>query len=75
MGYIESNRLSDEQIVYKAKLHWIIFGKPCALIVLGAVLLIILPIAGMIVLAIGLIALIPPVTNYTTSEFGAPTSE
>jgi uncharacterized membrane protein YdbT with pleckstrin-like domain len=70
MGYIESNLLPDEQIVYKAKLHRIIFWKPCALIVLGAVFLFILPIAGMIVLAIGLIALIPPVTDYTTSEFG-----
>jgi uncharacterized membrane protein YdbT with pleckstrin-like domain len=70
MGYIESNLLPDEQIVYKAKLHRIIFWKPCALIVLGAVFLFILPIAGMIVLAIGLIALILPVTDYTTSEFG-----
>jgi hypothetical protein len=70
MGYIESNLLPDEQIVYKAKLHRIIFWKPCALIVLGAVFLFILPIAGMIVLAIGLIALIPSVTDYTTSEFG-----
>jgi hypothetical protein len=70
MGYIESNLLPDEQIVYKAKLHRIIFWKPCALIVLGAVFLFILPIAGMIVLAIGLIALIPPVVDYTTSECG-----
>jgi hypothetical protein len=38
--------------------------------VLGAVFLFILPIAGMIVLAIGLIALIPPVVDYTTSECG-----
>lgn len=70
MGYIESNLLADEQIVYKAKLHSVIFWKPCALIMLGVVFLLILPIAGMIVLAIGLIALIPPVIDYTTSEFG-----
>ena len=70
MGYIESNLLADEQIVYKAKLHSVIFWKPCALIMLGVVFLFILPIAGMIVLAIGLIALIPPVIDYTTSEFG-----
>jgi uncharacterized membrane protein YdbT with pleckstrin-like domain len=62
--------LPDEQIVYKAKLHRIIFWKPCALIVPGAGFLFILPIAGMVVPAIGLIALIPPVTDYTTSEFG-----
>lgn len=70
MGYIESNLLADEQIDYKAKLHSVIFWKPCALMMLGVVFLFILPIAGMIVLAIGLIALIPPVIDYTTSEFG-----
>jgi len=70
MGYIESNLLPDEKVVYNAKLHSVIFWKPCALMVLGAVFLFILPIAGMIVLAIGLIALIPPVIDYTTSEFG-----
>jgi uncharacterized membrane protein YdbT with pleckstrin-like domain len=70
MGYIESNMLPDERIVYKAKLHSVIFWKPCALIMLGVVFLFILLIAGMIVLAIGLITLIPPVTDYTTSEFG-----
>ncbi len=37
MGYIESNLLPDEKIVYKARLHWIIFWKPFALIVLGIV--------------------------------------
>jgi uncharacterized membrane protein YdbT with pleckstrin-like domain len=70
MGYIESSLLPDEKIVYKAKLHWMIVWKPCALIFLGAVFLLILPIAGVIVLAIGIIALIPPVIDYTTSEFG-----
>jgi uncharacterized membrane protein YdbT with pleckstrin-like domain len=70
MGYIESSLLADEKIVYKAKLHWMIFWKPCALIILGGVFLFILPIGGMIVLAIGLIALIPPVIDSTTSEFG-----
>lgn len=70
MGYIEANLLPDEQIIYKAKLHGIIFWKPCALIVLGVVCLLILPIAGLIGLAIGLIALISPVIDYATSEFG-----
>jgi uncharacterized membrane protein YdbT with pleckstrin-like domain len=70
MGYIESTLLPDEKVVYKAKLHGMILWKPCALIILGAVFLLILPIAGVIVLAIGIIALIPPVIDYTTSEFG-----
>ena len=70
MGYIESNLLADEQIVYKAKLHWIIFWKSCAVILLGIIFLFILPVIGMIVLAIGLLAVISPLIDYITSEFG-----
>jgi hypothetical protein len=51
MGYIESNLLSDENIVYKAKLHSIILWKACALIFLGIVFLIIQPIVAAIVIA------------------------
>lgn len=70
MGYIESNLLPDEQVVYKAKLHWIIFWKSCAVILLGIIFLFILPVIGMIVLAIGLPAVISPLIDYITSEFG-----
>jgi uncharacterized membrane protein YdbT with pleckstrin-like domain len=71
MGYIESNLLPDESIAYKARLHGIVFWKPVALTVLGIIFLVIQPIIGSIVVAIGLLALIPPLVNYTTSEFGA----
>jgi hypothetical protein len=71
MGYIESNLLPDENIAYKARLHGIVFWKPVALTVLGIIFLVIQPIIGSIVVAIGLLALIPPFVNYTTSEFGA----
>lgn len=50
MGYIESNLLPDENIAYKARLHGIVL----AIVVLGAICLVIQPIIGMIVLAIGL---------------------
>jgi uncharacterized membrane protein YdbT with pleckstrin-like domain len=70
MGYIESNLLPDEKIVYRARLHWIIFWKPCAIIVCGIIFILPQPIVGMVVVAIGLLALIPPVIDYATSEFG-----
>ena len=70
MGYIESNLLPDEKIVYKARLHWIIFWKPFALIVLGIVFVFIQPIVAAIVIAIGVFALISPIVDYATSEFG-----
>lgn len=70
MGYIESNLLPDEKIVFKARLHRIIFWKSCALVILGAIFLLIQPIIGGVVLLIGLCALISPVIDYATSEFG-----
>ena len=70
MGYIDSNLLSDEKVVYRARLHRIIFWKPCALVLLGIIFFFLQPIIGMIVAAIGLLALIGPVIDYATSEFG-----
>lgn len=70
MGYIEQNLLADEEIVYKARLHRMIFWKACALIILGAIFLLIQPIIGGLVILIGLFALLSPVIAYSTSEFG-----
>ena len=70
MGYIESNLLADEKLVYKVRLHWIIFVKSCVLIFLGIIFLLIQPIIALVVIAIGCFALISPVINYITSEFG-----
>lgn len=69
-GYIESNLLADETIVYKAKLHWVVFWKSIALIILGVIFLLIQPIIGIVVVAIGVLALLPPLIDYATSEFG-----
>jgi uncharacterized membrane protein YdbT with pleckstrin-like domain len=62
--------LPDEMIVYKARLHSIIFWKVCALIFLGIVFLLIQPLMGAIVIAIGVFAIISPIVDYATSEFG-----
>jgi uncharacterized membrane protein YdbT with pleckstrin-like domain len=70
MGYIESNLLPDENVVYKARLHSIIFWKACALIFLGIVFLIIQPILAAIVIAIGVFAIISQIIDCATLEFG-----
>jgi uncharacterized membrane protein YdbT with pleckstrin-like domain len=70
VGYIESNLLADEKIIYKARLHGIIFVKPVALIVLGVIFLFIQPIIGSLVVVIGVVAVIPPLIDYLSSEFG-----
>ena len=53
VSYIESNLLPDEKIIYKARLHWIIFWKSCALVILGGIFLLIQPIIGGVVILIG----------------------
>jgi uncharacterized membrane protein YdbT with pleckstrin-like domain len=38
MGYVERHLLPNERVVYKTRLHWILFLRPAALIVAGAML-------------------------------------
>lgn len=73
MGYIESNLLPDEQIVYLARLHWIIFLKAFFLIAVGAALLWVEPISAGVVALLGLLVWIPAFVRYRTSEFGVTT--
>ena len=70
MGYIEANLLADEQLVFKARLHWIIFLKPFALVFLGLIFPFIQPIIGGVVMLIGLAASAPTIVDYLSSEFG-----
>jgi uncharacterized membrane protein YdbT with pleckstrin-like domain len=69
VGYIEANLLPDEQIVYKARLHWAIFWKCCALVFLGIIFLLIQPIAGAVIIAIGAFGALSPIMAYSSSEF------
>lgn len=73
MGYIEANLLPDEQVVHKAMLHWLIFGKALLVVALGIGLLAVEPTVGALVMVIGLIAALPPLVAYKTSEFGVTT--
>jgi uncharacterized membrane protein YdbT with pleckstrin-like domain len=73
VGYIESNLLPDEQIVYQARLHWIIFLKLIFIIIAGMALLAFQPIAGGVAILFGLIVGVPAFVRYKTSEFGVTT--
>jgi uncharacterized membrane protein YdbT with pleckstrin-like domain len=70
MGYVENNLLPNEQITYRAKLHWIIYGLPLTVFVIA--LLLMLGGAGWVAGAIGVIGLLlllPPWIKSTSSEF------
>ena len=43
VSYIDENLLPDEHVVYRAKLHGIIFARAVVVLVVGVVLLIVLP--------------------------------
>jgi len=73
MGYIESNLLPGEQVVYKAHLHRIIFVKSLLVIAVGLLLLALEPRVGGIVILVGLILALPAFIRYKTSEFGITT--
>ena len=70
MGYIEANLLPGESVVQRARLHWIVFLKAIAVIVVGLGLLLLQPIVGTVVIAVGVLMAIPPWLERLTSEFG-----
>jgi len=70
MGYIESNLLPGESVVQRARLHWIVFLKAVAVVVLGAALLFLQPIVGAVVIGVGVLMAVPPWLARLTSEFG-----
>ena len=70
MGYIEANLLPGETVVQRARLHWIVFLKAIAVVVVGVGLLFLQPIVGAVVIAVGLLMAIPPWLERFTSEFG-----
>jgi uncharacterized membrane protein YdbT with pleckstrin-like domain len=76
MSYLDDHLLTGEQIIYRARLHWIIFGASIVMVVLGLALAIILQATqhdywylGMALVGIGLLVAIGPAIRYLSSEF------
>jgi uncharacterized membrane protein YdbT with pleckstrin-like domain len=70
LGFIEKNLLPNEQITYRANLHWIIYLVPMVVILAAvAVALVGYGIAAIIVGAFGLLLLLPPWIRSSSSEF------
>jgi uncharacterized membrane protein YdbT with pleckstrin-like domain len=71
MSYVESNLLPNEQITYRAGLHWIIYALP-AIVFLIAILVALGGggwIAGAAIGFIGVVLLLPPWIKASSSEF------
>jgi uncharacterized membrane protein YdbT with pleckstrin-like domain len=76
MSYLDDHLLAGEQIVYRARLHWIIFGASILMVALGLVLAIVLQTIqpgywylGLAFVGIGLLLAIGPAIRYLSSEF------
>jgi uncharacterized membrane protein YdbT with pleckstrin-like domain len=70
MGYVERNLLPNEQVTYRARLHWIIYLLPLVVILAAiAIALVGGGIAAIVVGAIGLFLMLPPWIRSSSSEF------
>jgi uncharacterized membrane protein YdbT with pleckstrin-like domain len=75
MTFIEKNLANNERIIYRAKLHWWIYGQSVLLLILGIVVFAlgnqteVLKILGGLLLLIGLIGLVNAYTRASASEF------
>lgn len=83
MGYVERHLLPGERVLYKTRLHWVLFAKPVLVVLAGAILAVLLrqaqdpPWLWMIGGAVALVGLIWSFVHYVevmTSEFAATTS-
>jgi len=71
MGYVESNLLPNEQITYRASIHWIIYALPA--IVFSVAIIVGLGgggwIAGAVIGGIAVVLFLPPWIRAASSEF------
>jgi len=83
VGYVERHLLPGERVLYKTRLHWVLFAKPVLVVLAGAILAVLLrqvqdpPWLWMIGGALALVGLIWSFVHYVevmTSEFAVTTS-
>jgi len=83
VGYVERHLLAGERVLYKTRLHWVLFVKPALLMLVGVILMVLLRqvqdprwlwIFGAAVALIGLVWAFVHYVEVMTSEFAVTTS-
>jgi len=83
VGYVERHLLAGERVVYKTRLHWVLFVKPALVVLAGMILMVLLRqvqdppwlwIFGAAVVLIGLVWAFVHYVEVMTSEFAVTTS-
>lgn len=71
MGYIEQNLMAGEKVIYRAKIHWIVFLWPAIFLLVALVVFANFGAAfGGIFILLAALAGLSSFITYTTSEFG-----
>jgi uncharacterized membrane protein YdbT with pleckstrin-like domain len=83
VGYVERHLLPDERVLYKTRLHWVLFWRPLALTLVGVILTVLLArvsqvgwlwYVGAAVIAAGIVWGLVHYVELMTSEFAVTTS-
>jgi uncharacterized membrane protein YdbT with pleckstrin-like domain len=83
VGYVERHLLPNEQVVYKTKLHWILFARPVLATLLGLALTVALGVAtrvewlwylSLLVIVAGVVWTVIHAVELLTSEFAVTTT-
>jgi uncharacterized membrane protein YdbT with pleckstrin-like domain len=83
VGYVERHLLAGERVVYKTRLHWVLFVKPALVVLVGVILMVLLRqvqdprwlwMFGAAVALIGLVWAFVHYVEVMTSEFAVTTS-
>jgi len=83
VGYVERHLLAGERVVYKTRLHWVLFVKPGLVVLAGMILMVLLRqvqdprwlwMFGAAVALIGLVWAFVHYVEVMTSEFAVTTS-
>lgn len=75
MTFIEKNLANNEKIVYRAQLHWWIYGRSVLLVILGAVIALVfgkheaVKILGALLVVIGVLGIINAYVRASSTEF------
>jgi|SRR5208283_3322716 len=73
MGYIDENLMNGEKVIYRTKLHWIIFLGPIIFIILAFMFFVIgkeIAAVGLLFLLIAIVWAVIVFIHFKTSEFG-----
>jgi uncharacterized membrane protein YdbT with pleckstrin-like domain len=82
MAYVDRNMLADERVIYRTRLHWILFARS-VLVMLAGLVLALLPwwygldpmasLVGLAIVLVGLAMAVVTAVRVLTSEFAVTT--